>query len=59
MLHQTIKITVAIPFKHKMLSHRCLSVGLESQTVIQHKVNRETNQCLLDTLNTISFDKQI
>ena len=55
MLNLTIKITVAIPFKHKTSTQSCFNVGLTSQTMIQQ---RDKSICVLGTLNTIPFDKQ-
>ena len=59
-LNATIKMIVAIPFKHKTLKQCCFIVGLASGIVIQHRVNRETNQFVywtVDTLNAIPFDR--
>ena len=65
MLHFAIKI--AIPFKYKT-STQCRpmcfrpNVGLASQRVIQHVLSlqqRDMSMCVLGTLETIPFDKQI
>ena len=46
LLNATIKITVAILFKHRMLNQCCFNVGLASRIVIQPEVNRETSRCV-------------
>ena len=46
LLNATLKIPVAILFKHKTLNECCFNVGLASRIVIQHHVNRETSQCV-------------
>ena len=47
MLHLTIKITVAIPFKHQTLIQCCFNVGLASQTMMQiyKSTERQVNVC--------------
>ena len=59
-LKPTIKITVAILFKHKTLNQCCFNVGLasaDSNTTLSQQ--RDKSMCVLGTLNAIPFDKQI
>ena len=57
MLHLTITISVAIPFKHKTSTQRCFDVGPASQTALSQQIAKSL--CLLDPLNVLPFGKQI
>ena len=55
-LNTTIKISIAIPFKHKTL-FKCWASVADIDTALSQQGDKSL--CVLGTLNTIPFDKQI